>query len=122
MAANTVRDLLLDADGDFAIQSGDLVLVAGAAAIVQAVRIRLQFFKGEWYLDLAAGLPYYQSIFVKNPNVGVLQGIFRDEILNTPGVSSVESLTLNLDRQTRKLTVQYTASTDVGLIGSTEVL
>lgn len=122
MAADTVRDLKLGADGDLVVTAGDLVCVSGAEAIVQAVRSRLQFFKGEWFLDLDAGLPYYQSILVKNPNVNVLQGTFRDEIAETPGIDSVDSLTLLFDRAARTLSVTYTASTDVGQIGETVVL
>ncbi|MBP2638679.1 MAG: hypothetical protein H6Q72_4586, partial [Firmicutes bacterium] len=38
------------------------------------------------------------------------------------GVSAVNSLTLDYDRENRKLTVEYEAETDYGLVTSREVL
>lgn len=119
---DTVRDLALDTNGDFTLTSGDLQLVSGADAIVQAVRIRMQFFKGEWFLDLDAGIPYFQEIFVKNPNPNVLQSLFRQALLETPGILAIESLSLAFDGATRRLTVNYRVSTDVGELTSQEVL
>lgn len=119
MSATTVRDIALGTDGDLSISRGDLVLVTGATAIVQAVAIELQFYQGEWFLDLSAGVPYFQEVLVKNPAVEVLQTVFRDVILSVPGVSALTSLNLTTVPQTRALQVAYTATTDVGLIGDT---
>jgi hypothetical protein len=118
MATDTPRDLQLDTDGDFAISGGDLQIVSGADAIVQAVKIRLQFFRGEWYLDEDAGLPYFQSVLVKNPDPNVLHSVFRRAILDTPGVLEITSLTLTFDRAERTLTVAFRISTDVGELDS----
>lgn len=122
MAADTPRTLKLDADGDLDFSTGNLQVLAGAEAIVQGVLVRLQFFKGEWFLDLDAGIPYFQSVLVKNPDPNVLQTIFREAILATPGVLALTSLVLTLDRVTRRLTVAFRISTDVGeLDASTEL-
>ncbi len=64
MSATTVRDVSLDNAGDFKVAAGDLTLIAGNDAIVQAVRIALQFFKGEWFLNLEAGIPYFHSVLI----------------------------------------------------------
>ena len=120
--SDTVRDIALDINGDLAISSGDLQLVSGSDAIVQAVKIRLQFFKGEWFLNLDAGVPYFQEILVKNPNPNVLQTLFRKALLETPGVLAIESLALTFDGRTRQLAVSYRVTTDVGELASTEVL
>ena len=119
---STTRDIALDGNGDWQVTAGDLVLVAGQAAILQAIRIRLQFFKGEWFLDEDAGVPYFQSVLVKNPDPNLLQTIFRDAILATPGVLGLPSLTLTLDRSTRSLTVAFRASTDEGELDATVTL
>lgn len=118
----TVRDIALDVDGDLDISAGDLVLVSDADAVLQAVRIRLQFFKGEWYLDESAGLPYFQDILVKNPDMNVLQFLFRKAILETPGITTVNALTLSFDSAARSLSVSYRASSDVGELSATEVI
>jgi hypothetical protein len=119
MAADTVRDLALDADGDFEVSGGDLQLVAGAEAVLQAIRIRLQFFKGEWFLDEDAGVPFFQSVLVKSPDANVLQAVFRTAILETPGVEALPSLTLTFDRAARRLSVAFRVSTDLGELDST---
>lgn len=122
MPADTVRDLKLGLTGDIVLAAGDLVLVRGTDAVVQSVRSRLLLFKGEWFLDLDAGMPWYQEILIKNPDVSRLQSLFRDRIAGTKGVSAVNSLTLLFDRANRRLTVTYTAAADAGLIGDTVVI
>jgi hypothetical protein len=90
-------------------------------SIAQAVRIRLQFFLGEWFLDLSVGVPYFEQILIKNPDVRNVQGLIRKEILATPGVLSLLALKLVYDSAGRELTVTYTANTDFGPLNRTEV-
>jgi len=124
------RDLLLDpSSGDLSIQFGDLQLVyddpdnKNPAGIVSDVRSRLQFFAGEWFLDQSIGLPYYQQILVKNPNLAAVKALFYREILATPGISSITSLTLDFNRAQRQLTVTYSAASDFGpIISQAEAL
>jgi hypothetical protein len=94
--------------GDIAFEAGDFVLLDGPEAIAQELRIRLRFFAGEWFADTRIGLPYFQSIFLKSPNINSVQSIFRDVILGTPGVISLQSLSLDLNAA-RKLTVSFSA-------------
>lgn len=123
MATDTVRDLKLDITGDFAIVNGDLVLTSGLDAIRQSLMIRLEFFQGEWFLDITAGLPYLQEILgVKNPNPNVLDAVFRKAILATPGITSINTLTITLDRATRRATVALSVNTDLGLLDLTQVI
>ena len=48
--------------------------------IRQQVMLRLGFFKGEWFLDEETGLPWYEEILVKNPNMIRVRDIFRTAI------------------------------------------
>lgn len=120
MATDTPRDFALNADGDLDVSMGDFTLTRGVEAIQQAIKIKLQFFQGEWFLDLTAGVPFYQSVLVKNPSPSVLQSIFRKAILEVPGVLAVTSLNIVISRVTRALTVSFTATTDVGELSATE--
>lgn len=86
------------------------------AAIVQHIRTRLEFFRGEWFLDLREGLPYYQEILVKNPALGRVRALFRATIMETPGVVLVDRLDLSLNRSTRVLTVNFRATLVDGTI------
>lgn len=98
-------------------QTGDLAppgkLIEGEAAIEQNVRIRLRFLEGSWFLDLAQGIPYVDTILIKNPDLLLVESIFREAILSTTGIQSVNTMDLSLDL-TRKLTVSFTATMDTG--------
>jgi hypothetical protein len=114
--------LLLDPDtGDLVIADGDLVLVSGIDAVAQLIQSYLLLFRGEWFLDESAGIPYFEDILVKNPNLSAIREIFRQTLLEVPGVLSVESLSLELSAE-RTLSVDWKVDTDLGeLTGVSEV-
>lgn len=120
------RDLAIDTDpdglNDLLVVNGDLVIVADMAAIKQEIYIRLQFIAGEWFLDTTAGLPYFDNILVKSPNLAAIRTIFMDEILSSAGVKSVLKLDLDFNRKERTLTVTFTCNTDLGLLDDNVVL
>lgn len=107
-------DLALDDSGDLDLTGGELRLVSGVEAVRQHIRIRLRTVLGEWFLDQRIGVPYFEHILVKNPNPVLVRSIIRETILGTPGVSSVSRLEFELDRVTRKLTVDGAAVGDDG--------
>lgn len=99
-------DLKLGTDGDLAIESNDLVLLTDPReSIRQHWQIRLLTFKGEWFLDQRVGIPYYESILVKRPNLNLLTAIFRAATVQTPGIATVDSFTLVFDGPSRLLTI-----------------
>lgn len=117
------HDLLLNKEtNDLQVSGGDLVLVADFGAIEQEISIRLQFVFGEWFLDTTAGLPYFDNILVKSPNLAAIRTIFMDEILASAGVKSLLSLNLDFDRAARSLTVAFSVNTDLGQLDSELVL
>lgn len=120
------RDLALDMTPghvyDLLLAGGDLVLVADLAAIEQEILIRLQFLRGSWFLDTTAGLPYFESILTKSPNLAAIRTIFSNEIRAAAGVQSILSLELDFNKQSRKLTVTFSVSTDLGQLDSNLVL
>jgi len=114
------RDLAFDFNtGKFKIQNGDLVLTQDRDAIVQAVTIRLQTFRGEWFLDVENGIPYFDQVLVKAPNLDAIQQTFKREIEGVPGIKSVTALKLTFDRGNRTLSVVWSADTDLGEISGT---
>lgn len=111
------KDLKLDSvTGDLVIENGDLVLVADADALTQTIRTELQLFQGEWFLDESAGMPYYQSILVKNPSLSAVREIFRKKILSIPGVNALLSIALQFDGATRALSVSFRVDSDFGAL------
>lgn len=111
----TVRDLLISATtGDLVITGGQLELVSDLAAISQSIRTRLRFFLGEWFADESIGVPWFQSILVKAPNLGAIRSTLRNEILATRGVASVTTFDFTFDGATRTLSVRFSAVADTG--------
>jgi hypothetical protein len=94
----------------------DLSLVRGIDSVAQQIKIRLLTFLGEWFLDVRAGVPYFESILVKNPDRLIVEGLFREQIEGVPEVQEIESLTLAFDSLRRELSVTFRARTTVGVL------
>ena len=68
-------DILLDANGDLDISKrGDISL---GDSVAQKIRIRLLWFEGEWRWDTDEGLPYFDGLLVKNPDVDEFEGLIK---------------------------------------------
>lgn len=102
-------DILLTEDGDIRInQDGDISLTD---SVRQAIKIRLKWFLGEWRLGPEAGLPYFEEILIKNPNIPRCCEIFRDAILSVKEVTNVTDLSLDVDPVKRRTLLKFTAVT-----------
>lgn len=116
-------DLALSAAShDLLIINGDLKLIDDAERIAQQIKITLKFLLGEWFLDTSKGVPYLEQVLVKNPNMNHIRAIFREKILDVPGVAGLKKLNLTLDRKSRALSVSFEAETIAGLVTGREVL
>ena len=113
--ADAVRDFRLDAiTGDLVLdENGDLQVISGAEGVASDIASRLQTFAGEVFLDLGIGLPYFEEILGKHPFPRI-EEIFRNAILETPGVAGLESFSVT--KTGRALAVSFRASTDFSTI------
>jgi hypothetical protein len=119
--SDIIRSFLLTDDGDLYFDGTTLHLASGVQAINQAIRGELQLFQGEWFLDLDAGVPYFERVTGRNPNVPDVKSLLRSTIEGVLGVKSVTSLDVTLS-PTREIRVTYAAQSDVGaLAGAVEV-
>ncbi len=109
-----MADLRLNANLDLDLTDDRLSIVEGADAVAQKVGIRLRFFRGEWLLDTRIGLPYYQEVFVKNPDLTIVNSLFRRAILTTPGITELTSYDLDIDPRTRVARLSFQARADNG--------
>ena len=100
--------------GDLDLTGHRLNLATGEEAIEDSVRIRLRFFLEEWFLDVRQGIRYFREILIKNPNLLLLRSIFRQAILGTTGISSVNVGTLSVNSSTRTLSLDFVAVMDTG--------
>ena len=98
-----MTDILLTHDGDLSIgDSGDVSLTE---SVRQAVRIRLLWFLGEWRFAPKFGMPYFEEILVKNPNIERLRRAVRDEVLSVTEVDDVRNVAISADPLTRSAKV-----------------
>ncbi len=107
---------------DLVLQDGDLMLIDNAERVAQQILISLRFWYGEWFLNTTEGVPYLEYILVKNPNIAHVRQVLTEAIEQVEGVQSVDSMTIDFDRQGRRLAVEYAATTNYGLITRREVL
>ena len=112
----------LDSNNDLLVRGGSLLTVADGAEIVQHVRSRLLFYLGEWFLDIDAGVPYFQEIFTKPANLANIESIFKSKILRTPGVKRLTDFSMIYEGgSSRTLSVSFSAETTFGFIDKDKV-
>ena len=100
-------------DDDLVIANGDIAGVVEPDASGQRIHDRLLTFRGEWFLDLAFGVPYYDNILVKAPRLDVISAILKTEILKSASGEFV-SFEASVDSRTRHLDVAATLQTIEG--------
>lgn len=115
--------ILLTSDGDISISAtGRTSMASGLTAAVQGARARMSLIRGEWFLNLGAGVPYLERDGVK-ASEALLGQVYspvkvrtemRKAILSTPGITEILVLTVELDPATRAVTVTWQARTTFG--------
>ncbi len=113
----------LDSNNDLVLApKGSLKLVSDGAEVLQHIRTRLQFFLGEWFLDIKSGTPYFQEIFTKPANLANIESIFKSRILSTPEVSRLTEFSMDYEgASSRKLIINFSAETVYGNIDNEKV-
>lgn len=84
-----------------------LQLIRGGEAVAQRIKVRFKFFLGEWFLDQRQGVPFYQMVFVKRPDMTAISNMFRQVLVTTSGVQSISFFQLDLDKKARALTATF---------------
>lgn len=92
------NDLFLSADGN-------LAMVTTAEAVGQHARQRLQTYRGEWFLDTTAGVPWLNDILGSSYDPALAESVVKAEILDTDGVAEITSFSIRFDRSTRGLVI-----------------
>lgn len=106
--------LALNNDNDIFVYAGKIRRVNNGAQVIQHVRSRLLMYYGEWFLDITAGVPYFEAIFVKPANLAVAESIIKETIINTPGIASLDSFYMDYVKTSRRLDITFGATTEQG--------
>ncbi len=108
-------DLALDPQThDLPAGSYGFGLANGLDRVAQQVRIRLKFFLGEWFLDTSRGIPYFEQVLKKTPDLHLITSLFKTEILTTPDVSALLSFDTEYKPLARSFRVAFRAETRFG--------
>lgn len=100
-----MKDILLDKDGDVALTAdGDISLVTSP---VQEVLIKLRWYFAEWVFDPEKGIPWFESVLVKNPDIdGIKKRLIR-EMLDVDDVLEVTKMDIIIDQKTRQAHISF---------------
>lgn len=73
--------------------SADGVTTEPAEVVAQRLSIRLRSYLGEWFINTAYGVPYWQRILGKKVSKTAVDRIFQEQILSERGVREITSFT-----------------------------
>lgn len=113
---------MLDENGDmrFGAQQEDFFRDVPEAP-AQAVLTRLRLWLGEWFIDVTEGTPYQQAILGKHTSRTVEPAI-RKRILETEGVTSIESFSISTDPDNRQVSASAIVNTLYGTANTQGIL
>ena len=90
----------------FVDNTRNLALIYNEDQIIQAIRTRLLFFLGEYFLDSTVGFPWYELVLKSNVNTSSIESRIKLEITNTPGFTRLTYFEMELS-SSRVLSVVF---------------
>lgn len=112
---------------DFAIGNNDIICEDGkiklaykADEVLQRVRTRLRKIRGEWFLNINSGVPYYEGQILGGKDFNYVKLVISSEILDTYGVSDVQEINLITDPKTKKTSIYAAIIIDESVYELTE--
>lgn len=107
------KDLEIDDNGDLVIDptTHDLAIVTGTDEIVQRIRATLDIYYGEMENIAPEVGADYSNLLGKNYDTELAIADMTSAITaGVPEITSVDDMSIDIDRQTRKATVNFTVS------------
>lgn len=111
-----MKDFLLDPiTGSLDFSSRDIQFTGNISEYVrQKLYLKLSIFKGEYFLKKSEGLPYFEDILIKNPDLRYVEDLIKTKIFEIPEIEAITSFTLDLNSSTRVMTINFTATLETG--------
>ena len=99
----------LDSNRDWRFGKGRAVYKRNADAIAQNILTRLRSFRGDWYLDVDAGVNWIELLGSPGPEKRIIRAV-ESTVLQTDGVISIQRLGIIRRNSNRGVTIelQYT--------------
>jgi hypothetical protein len=111
-----MSDLSLDANSDLEISNLDLRIKSGLEYVEQRHLIKLRTFLGEYALDRFFGVDYYGKFLIQNPDAGIMEAEFKKTIFEMPETLEILEFDMNINNQTKVLSITYKAKTTEGIV------
>lgn len=110
-----MKDLALNtATHDLVVENYDLQFVDEVSQVRQNIKIRLLFLFNEWFLDSNLGVPYFEQLCTKDPNIALVDSFLKSTIIETPGVSQLLEYSSDYSPIQRTLVLNFKVLTDFG--------
>jgi uncharacterized protein (DUF2164 family) len=84
--------------------------------VSQKIENKLMFFKAEWFLNFELGIPYFDNIFVKNPDINLINTIFIREIRSIEEIIEIIKFETEYNPQLRTYAIDYEIKISDGTI------
>lgn len=97
----------LDDNHDWTFGSGHSNYAQDSEAIAQMVKTRLWSFRGDWFLDLEHGIPWFEQM-EHIGNLARLEVPLTAYILETDGVQRIDEFNMTFESDTRRLLIEVT--------------
>lgn len=108
-----MRVRLLDASGDWTFGAGQNNYLTANAAVAQTIACRILSFLGDCFFATNAGIDWFTFLGGSKSQIA-LELAINAIILNSPNVTGMVSLSVNLDRATRAFSVVYEVTSSFG--------
>lgn len=114
----TAVDVENPIETDLELVNGDFVwFVDPMAEAIQTLRARFEFFQGEWFLDKNEGTPWFQKLLgIKGLEDATIRLVFSKVILGSPGISSLDYLSIGRNEAERTYFPIFKARTIEGFV------
>lgn len=109
------KDFQLTPSGDLAIVNTNFVFTrSGKYTLRQQMEITLRMWMGEWFLNVAKGIPYRQIVMRKGVTKEEVDAQYISAINSFDEVISILSFTSGVDKQTRQYSLAFAVNTIYG--------
>ncbi len=106
----TTKDMALTADKNLRLTSTLTEFVS------QKIENLLSYFYGEWFLNFEGGIPYFEKIFTKNPDINLVNTILLRQIKTIDEIIEIIKFETIFDVALRTFSVDFEVKASDGEI------
>lgn len=115
----------IDQHGDYVLGNNQNDYLTGTNAVGQAVATKLRMIYGEWFEDVAIGLPYFRSMLGQVNSDQIKRALtmaVTQALQDLSEVQTVNGITIDYDNSKRTLKMTVDVTTSQGDTATAEVV